>query len=99
MSDQAIPLGPTPPGGTPVATDFAYPSALGFGEALGLTKRQWFAGQALAGLFSNPAAINMPGAGLANMCFAAADNMIAYEQREAEGELPPVAGEDRRRRK
>jgi hypothetical protein len=74
----------------------AYPSDTAAGTFLGLTTRQYYAGQALQGLMANPAAYNMIGSGIVNMCFSTADRMIEYETRESAGERPPAAGEPRR---
>lgn len=84
--------------------DYAYPGITPLGTSQGLTKRQWYAGQALMGLMANPDTLNMPGQsltnpgggkGLALMAFAAADAMLDYEIAEAEGWTPPLAGSER----
>ena len=76
--------------------DFAHPFVGANYISPGLTKRQWYAGQAMTGFIaaSNVSAANLVGR-LAAFCFTAANSMIAYEQNERNGYQMPMAGADR----
>jgi hypothetical protein len=58
----------------------------------GITKRQWYAGQAMVGFISNAVAANLLYGQLAEWCFRAADSLIAHEAKEAAGITRPPAG-------
>lgn len=58
--------------------DLSGPAFPGDPFAPGLTKREWFAGQALAGVLADP---NFGPDGIETLCFEIADAMIAESRR------------------
>jgi hypothetical protein len=76
--------------------DLVFPSDGPHGFAPGLTKRQWYAGQAMVGFISAaPANAPLMGGRLAEYCFKAADSMLALEAAEEAGKTPPLVGSRR----
>jgi hypothetical protein len=72
--------------------DYAFAFDLPMGYSPGLTKRQYYAGQALVGFIAAaPPASNLIGT-VAGYCFRVADSMIQFEIDEAAGKRPPQAG-------
>lgn len=53
-----------------------------FEESTGMSLRDWFAGQALAGLHANPIWDDASHATAAQVCFDAADAMLAQREKE-----------------
>jgi hypothetical protein len=75
-----------------LASPYVYPSTTAFGISLGLTIRQFYAGQAMTGFIaSNALASNLVGR-LPDYAFRVADSMIEYErQNPAHKPQPNVA--------
>jgi hypothetical protein len=76
--------------------DLVFPSDGPHGFAPGLTKRQWYAGQAMVGFISAaPANAPLMGGRLAEYSFKVADSMLALEAAEEAGKTPPLVGSKR----
>ena len=78
--------------GVLVSNDFAYPFIGQQTISTGLTKRQWYAGQAMMGFIASQATSSNMLKTLAPYCFKAADSMIEFEAKEADGVKPPIVG-------
>lgn len=63
---------------------YAFPGTSPDGISLGMTLRQWYAGQAIVGFVSSNPAANLIGR-LPQFCFRLADSMIAFEAAEVAG--------------